>query len=323
MLIRPRRLREPNFLRHVVQESFLHISNIIFPCFITKDISTEIESIPNNFYYTQETILKKIEDLSNKGLKSILMFPKIDSSKKDEEGSFYKDADNFFYTTIRAIKKNFPNIVILADVALDPYTSHGHDGIFKNNIVLNDETIQHLCELSFLLASAGVDVLAPSDMMDGRIEKIRQHLDNHNFKYKSIMSYSCKFASQLYSPFRLAVDARLVGDKKGYQLSPSQSKESLREALLDVEEGADIILVKPGTFYLDILEKLKNNILLPLAVYHTSGEYIMIHNSRNVLNEDLLLRELLISFKRAGSSLIITYYAEKILNNPHFFTDYL
>jgi porphobilinogen synthase len=307
----------------MVQENFFHISDLIFPCFLTKNDTSEIQSIPNNFYYTENSILKKIEDLSKKGLKAILAFPKIDSHEKDEEGSFYTKETNFFYQTLKAIKKNFPDIILMADVALDPYTSHGHDGIFKNNSVLNDATIDHLCILSTLLASSGVDILAPSDMMDGRIKKIRQHLDQNGFEYKAIMSYSCKFASQLYSPFRLAVDAHLIGDKKGYQLSPSQSKEALVEAILDVEEGADIILVKPGMFYLDILEKLKHKILVPLAVYHTSGEYIMIHHSKHILNEDFILKELLLSFKRAGSSLIITYYTEKILNNPHFFTDHL
>ena len=273
--------------------------------------------MPGIYRYSIDQLEKLVESAMNKKIPMIALFPNIPNSKKDNKGSEALNKNNLVCKALRLIKKNYKDIGIMCDVALDPYTNHGHDGILKSNYVDNDETVKILVKQSLLQAEMGCDVIAPSDMMDGRVGKIRKALDKNNYKLVQILSYAVKYASNFYGPFRDAIGSRksLKGDKKNYQMDFKNSKEALREVALDINEGADFVMVKPGMPYLDIIKLIKDNFKIPVFAYQVSGEYSLIkYGIKNkTINKDAII-ECLVSFKRAGASAIVTYFAEHIAN---------
>jgi len=315
--VRLRRNRKTEWSRRLVSESNLSPYDLIWPIFIRegKNIKEPVKSMPGIYRYTLDKIENLVEKAINKKIPMIALFPATPISKKNAKGSEALNKNNLVCKTLRLIKKNYKEIGLMCDVALDPYTNHGHDGILKKNYVDNDETIKILVKQSLLQAEMGCDVIAPSDMMDGRIGEIRKALDKNGFKLVQILSYAVKYASNFYGPFRDAVGSKksLKGNKKNYQMDFNNSKESLREVALDISEGADFVMVKPGMLYLDIIKLIKDNFKIPVFAYQVSGEYSLIRNGINnrILNEDAIY-ESLISFKRAGASAIITYFAEEI-----------
>ena len=315
--VRLRRNRKTEWSRRLVSESNLSPNDLIWPIFIREgqNIKEPVKSMPGVFRYTLDKIENLIEKAMNKRIPMIALFPNTPNSKKNAKGSEALNKNNLVCKALRLIKKNYKEIGLMCDVALDPYTNHGHDGILKKNYVDNDETIKILVKQSLLHAEMGCDVIAPSDMMDGRIGEIRKALDKNGFKLVQILSYAVKYASNFYGPFRDAVGSKksLKGNKKNYQMDFNNSKESLREVALDISEGADFVMVKPGMPYLDIIKLIKDNFKIPVFAYQVSGEYSLIRNGINnrILNEDAIY-ESLISFKRAGASAIITYFAEEI-----------
>ena len=317
--VRMRRNRKTDWSRRLVSESGLTTDDLIWPVFIRegKNLKEPIKSMPGVFRYSLDNIEYLVEKAINKKIPMIALFPHTPNSKKDSKGSEALNKNNLVCKALRLIKKNYKEIGIMCDVALDPYTSHGHDGILKNNYVDNDETIKILIKQSLLQAEMGCDLIAPSDMMDGRIGEIRKALDKNGFKLVQILSYAVKYASNFYGPFRNAVGSNksLIGDKKNYQMDFNNSKEALREVALDINEGADFVMVKPGMPYLDIIKLIKDNFKIPVFAYQVSGEYSLIMNGINnkILNEDAIY-ESLISFKRAGANAIITYFADRIAN---------
>lgn len=324
-LTRLRRTRMNDWSRRLIQENSLTNSDLILPIFIKegKNKIEEIGSMPGVFRYSIDTVHKIIERAIKNKIPAVALFPEISSNKKNDKGTEALNKNNLVCTTVREIKKKFSNeIGIICDVALDPYTSHGHDGILKNNIVNNDETIQVLIKQSLIQAEAGCDIIAPSDMMDGRIGEIRKSLEKNNFKDTLILSYAAKYVSNFYGPFRDAVGsaAKLKSDKKNYQMDFHNTNESMREVDLDINEGADMVMIKPGLAYLDIISKIKENYNIPLIAYNVSGEYSMMKHAINnkILPEDAIY-EMMISFKRAGANAIVTYFAidicEKFLKN--------
>ena len=315
---RLRRLRRNNNLIDLVSETNLTSNDLIQPIFIKENLngSEEIETMPNIFRYGIEKALKEIEDIKNSGINSIAVFPVIDTANKDSKGSQAANSNNFVSTAIKAIKKEFPDIILIADVALDPYTDHGHDGIIINNEVDNDETIKILIEQSLILADSGADIIAPSDMMDGRIGLIRNALEQNNHKNTILLSYAAKFNSKFYGPFRDAVgSASNLGksSKSSYQMSSKNKEEALHEVAMDINEGADIIMVKPAMPYLDIIHLIKDSFKIPTFAYQVSGEYSMLKLSINKgwLESEVML-ESLISIKRAGADAILSYAAKEI-----------
>ena len=314
---RLRRNRKNEWSRRLVQENTLSPSDLIWPIFVCegKNVKERINTMPGVYRYSIDRLEKLIESALDKKIPMIALFPNIPSSKKNVKGSEALNKNNTICKALRLIKKNYKDIGIMCDVALDPYTSHGHDGIIKNNYVDNDETIKILVKQSLLQAQMGCDVIAPSDMMDGRIGEIRKALDKNGFKLVQILSYAVKYASNFYGPFRDAVGSKksLRGDKKSYQMDFNNSKEALREVALDISEGADFVMVKPGMLYLDIIKLIKDNFKIPVFAYQVSGEYSLIMNGINnkILNEEAIY-ESLISFKRAGANAIITYFADQI-----------
>ena len=315
---RLRRLRRNNNLIDLVSETSLTSNDLIQPIFIKENLngSEEIETMPNIFRYGIEKALKEIEDIKNSGINSIAVFPVIDTANKDSKGSQAANSNNFVSTAIKAIKKEFPDIILIADVALDPYTDHGHDGIIINNEVDNDETIKILIEQSLILADSGADIIAPSDMMDGRIGLIRNALEQNNHKNTILLSYAAKFNSKFYGPFRDAVgSASSLGksSKSSYQMSSKNKEEALHEVAMDINEGADIIMVKPAMPYLDIIHLIKDSFKIPTFAYQVSGEYSMLKLSINKgwLESEVML-ESLISIKRAGADAILSYAAKEI-----------
>ena len=317
--VRMRRNRKTDWSRRLVSESSLTTDDLIWPIFIRegRNVKEPVKSMPGVFRYTLDKIEHLVEKAINKKIPMIALFPHTTNSKKDAKGSEALNKNNLVCKALRLIKKNYKEIGIMCDVALDPYTSHGHDGILKNNYVDNDETIKILVKQSLLQAEMGCDLIAPSDMMDGRIGEIRKALDKNGFKLVQILSYAVKYASNFYGPFRNAVGSNksLIGDKKNYQMDFNNSKEALREVALDINEGADFVMVKPGMPYLDIIKLIKDNFKIPVFAYQVSGEYSLIMNGINnkILNEDAIY-ESLISFKRAGANAIITYFADRIAN---------
>jgi len=315
--VRLRRNRKTEWSRRLVRESNLSPSDLIWPIFIRegKNIKEPIKSMPGVYRYTIDKIEKLVEKAINKKIPLIALFPNTPVSKKDKNGSEALNKNNLVCRALKLIKKSFNEIGLMCDVALDPYTSHGHDGILKENYVDNDATIKMLVKQSLLQAEMGCDVIAPSDMMDGRIGEIRKSLDKNGFKKTQILSYAVKYASNFYGPFRDAVGSKksLKSDKKNYQMDFNNSKEALREVALDISEGADFVMVKPGMPYLDIIKLVKDNFKIPVFAYQVSGEYSLIQNAinNNLLNEEAIF-ESLISFKRAGASAIVTYFADKI-----------
>ena len=315
---RLRRLRRNNNLIDLVSETSLTSNDLIQPIFIKENLngSEEIETMPNIFRYGIEKALKEIEDIKNSGINSIAVFPVIDTANKDSKGSQAANSNNFVSTAIKAIKKEFPDIILIADVALDPYTDHGHDGVIINNEVDNDETIKILIEQSLILADSGADIIAPSDMMDGRIGLIRNALEQNNHKNTILLSYAAKFNSKFYGPFRDAVgSASSLGksSKSSYQMSSKNKEEALHEVAMDINEGADIIMVKPAMPYLDIIHLIKDSFKIPTFAYQVSGEYSMLKLSINKgwLESEVML-ESLISIKRAGADAILSYAAKEI-----------
>jgi len=316
--LRLRRSRKFGWSRRLVQDNDLSYNDFILPIFLTegKAKKVPINSMPNVFRYSIDKIKSVVDKALKLGIPMVALFPHTNPKKKDEHGNEALNENNLVCQAIKLIKKNYKNeIGIMCDVALDPYTSHGHDGIIKKNEILNDETLEILIKQSILQAKMGCDVIAPSDMMDGRVLKIRKALDKNNLKDVQILSYAVKYASSFYGPFRNAVGSRslLKGDKKTYQMDFKNNYESLREVALDIKEGADMIIVKPGMPYLDIIREVKNNFKIPVIAYQVSGEYSLIQNaiSKNILDKKSIY-ESLVSFKRAGANAIITYFADQI-----------
>ncbi len=314
---RLRRNRKNEWSRRLVQENTLSSNDLIWPIFIRegRNVKEPINTMPGVYRYSIDKLEKLVENAIDKKIPMIALFPNTPSSKKDNEGSEALNKNNLVCKALRLIKKNYKDIGIMCDVALDPYTIHGHDGILKNNYVDNDETIKILVKQSLLQAEMGCDVIAPSDMMDGRIGEIRKSLDKNGYKLVQILSYAVKYASNFYGPFRDAVGSKkaLKGDKKNYQMDFKNSQEALREVALDIKEGADFVMVKPGMPYLDIIKLIKDNFKIPVFAYQVSGEYSLIKNGINkkILSEDAII-ESLFSFKRAGASAVITYFAEEV-----------
>jgi len=314
---RMRRNRKKNWSRRLVRENTLSSNDLIWPIFIRegKNIKEPISSMPGVYRYTLDKIEGLAERAINKKIPMIALFPYTPESKKDLLGKEALNKNNLVCKALRKIKKNFTEIGVMCDVALDPYTNHGHDGVIRNNYVDNDETIKILVKQSILQADMGCDVIAPSDMMDGRVGEIRKELDRKGHKLVQILSYAVKYASNFYGPFRDAVGSRknLKSSKKDYQMDFYNSKEALKEVALDIKEGADFVMVKPGMPYLDIIKLIKDNFKIPVFAYQVSGEYSLIKNgiNNNLLNEDAII-ESLAAFKRAGASAIVTYFADKV-----------
>ena len=315
---RLRRLRRNNNLINLVSETNLTKDDLIQPVFVKEnfDGKEEIESMPNIYRYGINQALNEIEDIIKSGINSIAIFPVINSENKDHKGSQATKTNNFISKSIKEIKRQFPDLVLIADVALDPYTDHGHDGIIVNGDVDNDETNKILIEQSLILADAGADIIAPSDMMDGRIGLIREALESQNFKNTILLSYAAKFSSKFYGPFRDAVGSSSnlgKSSKSSYQMSLKNKQEALHEVALDINEGADIVMVKPAMPYLDIIHSIKDSFQIPTFAYQVSGEYSMLKLSisKGWLDSEVML-ESLISIKRAGADAILTYAAKEI-----------
>ncbi len=316
--LRLRRSRKSDWCRRLVQESNLTYSDLILPIFLTDGINKKIpiKSMPGVYRYSVNKLSSILDRAIKRKIPMIALFPYTNPKVKDDVGSEALNENNLVCRTIRYIKKKYKNeIGIMCDVALDPYTVHGHDGILKNNKILNDDTVDILVEQALLQSKMGCDVIAPSDMMDGRIKKIRQRLDKENLQDVQILSYAVKYASNFYGPFRDAVGSKkaLKGDKKTYQMDYRNFNESLREVSLDIKEGADMVIVKPGMPYLDIIRGVKDNFKIPIIAYQVSGEYSLIRNGiqKKIINEKSII-ESLMSFKRAGANAIITYFADTI-----------
>ena len=316
--LRLRRSRRESWSRRLIQENTLSPNDFILPIFLIEGSNKrqEISSMPGVYRYTINRLSQIVDKAIKLGIPMIALFPKTQNSKKDELGTESLNENNLVCKAIQEVKKRYKNqIGIMCDVALDPYTSHGHDGLMKSNTILNDETIEVLINQSLLQAEMGCDVLAPSDMMDGRIGKIRKALDKSNYQNVQILSYAAKYASSFYGPFRDAVGSKgsLKGDKKTYQMDFRNSDEALREVALDIKEGADMVMVKPGMPYLDIIKSVKEKFKIPVFAYQVSGEYSLISNAiqKKLVNEDAVI-ESLMAFKRAGASAIVSYYADRI-----------
>ena len=315
--VRLRRNRKSDWSRRLVRESTLSSNDLIWPIFIKegRNIKEPIKTMPGVYRYSLDKIEKLAEKAIKKKIPMIALFPNTSNGKKNRKGSEALNKNNLVCKALRLIKKNFSEVGVMCDVALDPYTTHGHDGILTNNYVDNDETIKVLVKQSLLQAKMGCDVIAPSDMMDGRVGEIRKALDKNGYKKVQILSYAVKYASNFYGPFREAIGSNksLKSDKKNYQMDFCNSKECLREVSLDVNEGADFVMVKPGMPYLDIIRLIKDNFKIPVFAYQVSGEYSIIKNAinNNLLNDEVIY-ESLMAFKRAGASAIVTYFADQI-----------
>ena len=318
-LSRLRRLRLNKSIRDLVAENTLTVNDLIQPIFVKESIKEKekIESLIGIFRHTEKSILKEIEELVNLGIKAVAIFPVIDEDKKDEKGSEATNEENFLNNVIKTIKQTFPEILVIADVALDPYTIHGHDGVLNTEgDVANDETLKVLKDQALNLAHAGTDIIAPSDMMDGRIGVLRKALEEKDFKNTLILAYSAKYSSKFYGPFKDAVEStKFFGNKSKdtYQMAVANVDEALHEVALDINEGADIVMVKPGMPYLDVLKAVKETFRMPTFVYQVSGEYAMIKAAieKNWLSEEVIIESVL-SFKRAGADCILTYAAKEI-----------
>ena len=316
--LRLRRGRKESWSRRLIQENTLSPNDFILPIFLIEGSNKRqvISSMPGIYRYTIDRLSQIVDRAISKKIPMIALFPKTQNSLKDELGTESLNEKNLVCRAIQEIKKRYKNqIGIMCDVALDPYTSHGHDGLIRSNTILNDETIEVLINQSLLQAEMGCDVLAPSDMMDGRIGKIRKALDKSNYQNVQILSYAAKYASSFYGPFRDAVGSKgsLKGDKKTYQMDFKNSDEALREVALDIREGADMVMVKPGMPYLDIIKSIKEKFKIPVLAYQVSGEYSLISNAiqKKLINEDAVY-ESLVAFKRAGANAIVSYYADRI-----------
>ncbi len=314
-MLRPRRNRKSAAIRNMVQETHLGVENLIYPIFLLdgKGIKNEVKSMPGNYRWSLDLLLPEIESCMKLGLNSFVLFPAVEDSLKDKTATYSYSPDNFYLKAIREIKRQFPECVVMTDVAMDPYSSDGHDGYVENGKILNDKTLPILARMSLAQAEAGADILGPSDMMDGRVGFIRDALDEQDFTDVSIMAYTAKYASAFYGPFRDALDsAPKSGDKKTYQMNPANKIEALTEATLDVEEGADFLMVKPALAYLDIIHLLKENFSTPISAYNVSGECAMLTAAaqNGWLDFNKAMPEMLLSIKRAGADIILTYFAK-------------
>lgn len=315
MNIRPRRNRKNAVIRQMVEETKLGTEHLIYPIFLQngKGIKTEIKSLPNNFRWSLDMLIPEIEACIALGINNYVLFPAIDESLKDTIASHSYASDNFYLNVIFELKKRFPQIVLMSDVAMDPYSSDGHDGLVENGEIVNDKTLPILGKMALAQAQAGIDILGPSDMMDGRVGFLRSVLDEADFTNVSIMAYSAKYASAFYGPFRDALDsAPKSGDKKTYQMNPANKREALLEAQLDFEEGADFLMVKPALCYLDVIHMLKENFTTPITAYNVSGECAMVYaaSQNGWLNYEATMSEMLLSIRRAGADGILSYFAK-------------
>lgn len=320
MLRRPRRNRKDEAIRSLTQEHYLMAQDLVVPFFLIQGTQKKepIPSMPHIFKMSKDVALKEAESLHKKGIQSIALFPIYPADLKDKIGSLALDPNGIIPETLSFFKKEIPSLGLIADVALDPYTSHGHDGLVDHNLqILNDETVEVLAKAAVLYAQAGADFVAPSDMMDGRVEQIRMTLDKQGLTQSGIISYTAKYASSLYGPFRETLGSTLqFGSKKSYQMNPANVREALLEASLDEAEGADALMVKPAGFYLDVIAKIKERTHLPVCAYQVSGEYAMIRagEEKGFLQAEQVFYESLLSIKRAGADFIFTYAAPFILD---------
>ena len=317
-LNRNRRLRSKESLRNLITEYRLHPHDFIAPLFVVegKNIKDPIDSLPGYYRMSIDNLKKEVKSLWGLGIQAVLLFPKIDDKLKDNFGTEALNPNGLIQRAVKEIKNLIPEITIISDVALDPYSVYGHDGVVKKNKIINDETNKVLSEMALSHASCGVDIVAPSDMMDGRVFSIRKILEENNFFDIAIMSYSAKYASSLYGPFRDALDSKPgFGDKKTYQMDYSNFKESMNEIKSDIEEGADIIMIKPGLTNLDVIRETKNQFHIPIAVYQVSGEYSMIKAGAKMgyIKNDEVLIEALTVIKRAGANMIASYFAKEAI----------
>jgi len=315
MNIRPRRNRKSTAIRNLVEETNLGPQHLIYPIFLKdgKNIKEEVSSLPNNYRWSLDRLLPEIEECMNLGVQTFDIFPCVDEALKDKIASYSYAEDNFYLEAIRQIKARFPESVLMSDVAMDPYSSDGHDGYVENGKIINDTTLPILAKMSLAQAQAGIDIIGPSDMMDGRVGVIREELDQNGFSDVSIMSYTAKYASAFYGPFRDALNsAPKSGDKKTYQMNPANKREALLEAQLDFDEGADMLMVKPALCYLDVIHMLRENFPIPITAYNVSGECAMVYaaSKSGYLNYDLAVYEILLSIRRAGADGILTYFAK-------------
>ncbi|WP_375583782.1 porphobilinogen synthase [Cyclobacterium xiamenense] len=316
MLRRPRRNRKSAAIRSLVEETRLAVSDFIFPLFLIDGINQKVpvDSMPGIYRYSLDLMLEEIDSCLQLGISAFDIFPAYPEEKKDRFATESYREDTFYLKALRTIKQNFPQACVMTDVAMDPYNSDGHDGLVENGRILNDETLEILGKMTLAQAKAGADIIGPSDMMDGRVGYLRKLLDENGYKEVSIMSYTAKYASAFYNPFRDALDsAPKSGDKKTYQMDPANSREALIEGQLDLEEGADFLMVKPALAYLDIIQLLHQQFPLPIAAYNVSGEYAMIKASaaNGWLDGERAMLESLLSIKRAGAKIILTYFAKE------------
>ena len=316
---RLRRLRQSGFMRDMVQENRLHVSDLIWPLFVIEgdNLVEPITSMPGVHRYSIDQLIVQAQKARELGVPAIAIFPKIESSLKDEDGSLAISANNLVCRAVEAVKKTVPDLGIICDVALDPYTDHGHDGVLRDGKIANDDTVERLVKQSLLLAEAGCDILAPSDMMDGRIGAIRSALEASGYSDMILLSYAAKYASAYYGPFREAVGAaRGLGNegKKTYQMNPANGSEALHEVAMDIAEGADMVMVKPGMPYLDVIQSVKQQFGVPTLAYQVSGEYAMLMAAIQAdwLDERKVIEETMLSFKRAGADAILTYFAPQL-----------
>ncbi|PIB28627.1 porphobilinogen synthase [Maribacter sp. 4G9] len=322
-LIRNRRLRASESIRRLVRETIISPDDFLVPLFIVegKGIKEEIASMPNYFRLSLDNLEKEVKELWNMGLCSVLLFAKVEDGMKDNKGTEALNPDGLMQRAVKTVKNACPQMLVMTDVALDPYSSYGHDGIVADGQILNDETVEILSEMSVSHAKAGADFVAPSDMMDGRILSIREALEDEGYSNTGIMSYSAKYASAFYGPFRDALDSAPVDiknvpkDKKTYQMDYANRYEAIRETQMDIDEGADIVMVKPGLCYLDIVREIRNEVDVPVAVYQVSGEYAMVKAAaeKGWLDHDAVMMEQLTAIKRAGANIIASYFAKDVV----------
>lgn len=316
MLRRPRRNRKGQVIRDMVEETSVTTKDLIFPLFLIdgKNKRTEVESMPGIYRLSPDLMLKEVEECMNLGIRAFDIFPAVEDQFKDKNATKGYDPEFFYLKALKEVKQRFPEACIMTDVAMDPYSSDGHDGLVQDGKILNDETLEILGRMALAQAATGIDIIGPSDMMDGRVGYLRQLLDKNGFKDVSIMSYTAKYASGFYNPFRDALDsAPKFGDKKTYQMNPANRREALIEAELDLQEGADFLMVKPALAYLDIIALLRQHSQLPISAYNVSGEYSMIKAAamKGWLDGARVMQETLLSIKRAGADVILTYFAKE------------
>ncbi|MGY0391339.1 porphobilinogen synthase [Bizionia sp. KMM 8389] len=327
-LKRNRRLRANSSIRSLVRETIITPNDFLVPLFVVegKGIKEEIASMPNYYRYSLDLLQAEVKELWSLGLKSVLLFVKVPDNLKDNKGTEALNPNGLMQRAIKTVKNTCPEMLVMTDVAMDPYSSYGHDGIVENGLILNDETVDILTEMSLSHAEAGANFVAPSDMMDGRILSMREAFEYNGFDNTGIMSYSAKYASAFYGPFRDALDSAPVDmqdvpkDKQSYQMDPANRFEAIRETEMDIDEGADIVMVKPGLCYLDIVREIKNEVDVPVAVYQVSGEYAMLKAAaeKGWLNHDAVMMEQITAIKRAGADIVASYFAKdvvKLLNS--------